>query len=135
MAATQHRHPGGWVGMGCERECGELQADQPALRALYQPIFVLYVKTHPHDLLQEEASLLLADPQVAVADLGHLSPCAPARECERRINATGEEQVQAGGSVIEQEAERGVDAGLFDQVIVIHNEHDLLPTGGQVIDQ
>ena len=80
----------------------------------------------PHHLLEKACTLLLADPQVHIAEFSHLAPRTEPGQREKWIDAAGKHQVQTGGCMVEQKLEGGVDRRLVDRMIVIQNEHHFL---------
>ncbi|MGD8997907.1 MAG: hypothetical protein PVH80_07345, partial [Anaerolineae bacterium] len=85
------------------------------------------VETHAG--VEEGGGLPGGEAEVSLTQLGQLA--APAQPGDRQgwVGAGGDDQVQAGRQVVEQEGERVVDGLGRDEVVVVEDEDDLA-TGG-----
>ena len=121
-------------------ECGELQAGDPALRAVLQRVHVGCGELQPHHLVEELPRLGWGEAQVGGAQLSELSATAQPGQRQRRIGPGRHDQMQLIREMVEQEGHRLVDLGRSDHVIVVEHHDPLRPrllfTGsGEVVDE
>ena len=106
-----------------QRQCRELQAGDPALRATFEGGDVRDVEVQAHGLVQELPRLSGSEAQVGAAHLDQLTAAPQPRERERRIGAGGHHQAQLVGEVVEEDRDGLVRLGRGDQVVVVEHQH------------
>jgi hypothetical protein len=84
-------------------------------------------------VLEQLPGLRRREPQLGHAYLGPLAACPQPRQRQRRIAAGGQYYAYPGRPVLDQERERLVHLLCADHVVVVEDEHGLLP--GQIVDQ
>jgi hypothetical protein len=84
-------------------------------------------------VLEQLPGLRRREPQLGHAYLGQLAACPQPRQRQRRIAAGGQYYAYPGRPVLDQERERLVHLLCADHVVVVEDEHGLLP--GQIVDQ
>jgi CRISPR-associated protein Cas1 len=79
----------------------------------------------PDDVGQEPSRFVPAEAQVGFAQLGDGSPGAQAREGQRRIGPSSDDQVEIWRDLLEQKGEPTMDRLAIDHVVVVQHENDL----------
>ncbi len=135
MTPTQCPDKGGGILVPAQGERSQLQSCHPAFGAAPEPHHLFLFKLQPHRLFEKAGGVFLTQTQIIVPDLDDLSARTPSGQCNRGINATGEQQVETGRKMIKQEDERLVDGLLFNHVIIIQDERHLEGYRGQLVDK
>ena len=73
--------------------------------------------------------------QVGGAQFGQLAPGAQPGQGQRGILTGGDDQVQLGRQVLDQEGQGIVDRPGVEDVVVVEDEHDIARDGGDVVEQ
>ncbi len=99
------------------RQGGQLQSDNPTLRAGFQCGDVLGGKGQAHGLSQKGRGFVLRETQVVHAYLCHLASGSQARKGKRWIGAAGDDDVHSPRwwrQMVEQKGEYLVNGSRFD---------------------
>ena len=110
-----------------QRQRGELEAGDPALRALLERLHVGGIEVQLHRPVEELPCLVPGEAEVGAADLDELAAAAQPRQRQRRVGTGGHHQVQLTGEVLEQERDGLVHLGCGDGVVVVQDEDPLHP--------
>ena len=121
------------IGVIAQRQRGQLQPGDPALGARRQRRGRPVGERRGQRGAQECRRLVGGEAQVGRADLGQLPPRAQTGQRERRIGPAGDDQVQSGRGVVEQERERGVDRRRRDRVVVVEDQGHVAVLGGDPV--
>ena len=109
-------------------------AIQPSVRASSAAASAA-VSGNPITLGQKGCGLVGGEAQLLGAQLGDLPARAQPCERQRRILARGDNQVQRGRQMVEQEAHRLVDRRRLQYMVVVQHQDALVRHCGQVVDQ
>lgn len=101
----------------------QLQTGDPALRPPLEGIHVVGVQGQPHRHDQEVLRLGPGEAQVGRTQLDELAVRAQPRQCERRVGAGREDQVQPRGEVVHEEGDRLVHLRGAHEVEVVQHQH------------
>ena len=135
MAAAKGFDEGRQVVEPLHGEGRELQPGYPAFGACFQGLHYLRRQGESHHLLQERGGFLRCEAQIGSAQLLQLSAGAHACERQRRVCATGLEQVQVGRQMLQQVAYAVVDRLAGYGMVIVEDENERLRPGGYVVQQ
>src|SRR5205823_1326978 len=112
-----------------QSESGQLQAGDPALGAAYEPAHLFCRERRGEHLVQEVVRLDLSKTQIVSADLSQLPTDTQTCEGQVRVHPAGEDQVQMGRQMLQEEAQGFMDGRIADDLIIVHNEDN----GGRTV--
>jgi len=117
------------------RQRRQLQARNPALRALFERLDLGGAQIQAHDLVEQDRGFIARKAQIGEANLGHFLPCPHSGQRDGRVFAGGHRQMKIRRLIIEQEGHGLMNrAGLY-QMIIIQHQHDRLGDGSDLVDQ
>ncbi len=114
-------------------EAGEVQADGPALGAIFEQGDGLGADGGAEHALQQEAGFVGVEAQVGRAGFAELQAAAQAVEGQWGIGAGDQDEVDVGGQVLDEAGHEGVDVGGLDDVVVVEGEDEGCGAGGEAV--
>ena len=138
VAARERSDEGGdlvAVGDAAQRQRGQLQPGDPALRPLVEHLRVLDRDGEAHGRGEEGVGLAGGEPEVGGTQLDELAAGAQPRQRQRRVGPGGQDDPEPLGQVLDEEGDRLVHLGLGDDVVVVEDQHTGVGVGGEVVDQ
>ena len=118
-----------------QRDRRQLQARDPALGASFQGGDVVRREVQAHHLVEKVGDLGRGEAEVGAAQLGQLPSGAQSGQGQGWILTGGDDQVQPGRQVLDQEGQGVVDRPGIEDVVVVENEDDIARDGGDVVEQ
>ena len=85
--------------------------------------------------MRNVGGLVRGEAEVGAAQLGQLASGAQSGQGQGWILAGGDDQVQLGRQVLDQEGQRIVHRLGVEDVVVVEHEHDIARDGGDVVEQ
>ena len=134
MAAGEGLDEAGDVLLVAQRERGQLQPGDPALRPLLQGRNLLTSKAKAHRAAEEVGRLLAGEAEVRGAQLRELAPGAQAGEGQVRVLARRDGDSHPMRQALEEEREGGVDARRIRRVVIVQDEQDVLERAVDLVD-
>jgi hypothetical protein len=117
------------------REGRELQGGDPALGAPVERRDVVLGERQAHRPVEVGGGLLLGEAQVGGPDLEQLTPRAPPRQGERRVDPGREHEVELLHAVLEQERDPVVHGRRRHEVEIIEDEQEVARHPADVVEQ
>ena len=118
-----------------QRQRCELQRGDPTFGPRFQRADLGGGEVQVHRVVEVARRFVGGEAEVGGADLEQLAAGAPSCERQRRIGPGGEHEVEAWRCVFDEEADRVVDVGRVDDVVVVQHEDDVDVEPFQVVDQ
>ena len=122
------------VAPSLHRQSRQVQPGDPALGARFQGGDFILREVQAHRIVEKFGGFGGRKAQVGGAQLGESALGAQAGQGQRRILAGGDDQVQPGRQVLQQEGESLVDGTRVDRVVVVQHQDQAVWQGGDVVE-
>ena len=135
VVAREAGDEAGDVSSSLHRQRCQLERGDPSFGASLQSGDVGGRQLQSHHLVEIGRGLVEREAQIIGPDLDEFAPGSKARQRQRGVGPTGDDQPDRGREVLHQVDHPVTNVGLLDDVVVVEHHHDLVGEGGEVVEQ